>query len=35
VDQNDSTAADVRELLRVINGGPPEISLSQIKKKGR
>jgi hypothetical protein len=35
VDQNDSTAADVRELLRVINGGPPEVSLSQIKKRGR
>jgi hypothetical protein len=35
VDQNDSTAADVRELLRVINGGPPEISLSQIKREGR
>ncbi|MFL6109948.1 MAG: hypothetical protein ACJ786_01125 [Catenulispora sp.] len=35
VDQNDSTAADVRELLRVINGGPPEVSLSQIKRKAR
>jgi hypothetical protein len=35
VDQNDSTAADVCELLRVINGGPPEVSLSQIKRKAR
>lgn len=32
VDTDASTAGDVRELLRVINGGPPEISLSQIPK---
>lgn len=35
VDTDASTPADIRELVRVINGGPPEISLSQIRKSKR
>lgn len=34
VDQSGNHPDDVRELLRVINGGPPEISLSSIPKVG-
>lgn len=35
VDADDSTPADMRELLRVINGGPPEVSASQIRRRAR
>lgn len=34
VDKSGNHPADVRELLRVINGGPPEISLTKIPKVG-
>lgn len=34
VDMDDSTAADVRELVRAINGGPPDLSLSQLRRDG-
>lgn len=35
VEAGEATDPHVRELLRVINGGPPEVSSSQIRKRGQ
>jgi methyl-accepting chemotaxis protein len=34
VDHDESTPADVRDLLRAINGGPPELSTSRLHSGG-
>lgn len=35
VDIGDDASPQVRELIRAINGGPPEVSVTDLKRRGR